>query len=293
MGQLIRVSKRHLGMAVVLVIMLLITGCSSEVRVKTLVNDRDMGSVEIATSYYEIGEVAELKAVANRGYQFGHWSGDVPEEYIYDNPLSITVNDYLEVVANFEVFGGSGVFTIDAIADTFILGDWRSGDNYGERASLEIKLDALDSENNSHRKAFFAFDIGQWKVVQSATLKLYVEQADSPDALDLRTMAVYDVTNQGDWAENDLTWNNTPDELMTGGTLVNQFDVSGFDVAAENGKWYEVDVTELVKNHTSEGTSEISLRVESLTPHYVLQAYFTSREGAASNRPVLVIDGTI
>lgn len=176
------------------------------------------------------------------------------------------------------------------IADTYVLGDWRSGDNFGENANLEIKLDALDSANNSHRKAFLKFNIGDWSQLTSATLKLFAEQADSPDGLDIRTIAVYDVTNEETWGEYDLTWDNSSEGLLNGGTFITEFDVSGSDIEAEDGKWYTVDVTELVKGYIIGNTEEISLRLESLTPAYPIQVHFTSREGAEVNRPILVIE---
>ncbi len=176
------------------------------------------------------------------------------------------------------------------IADTYAIGDWRSGDNFGEEEKLEIKLDAHDSENNSHRKAFLKFNIGEWSKLTSATLNLFAEQTDSSDVLDIRTIAVYDVTNEEDWEEDDLTWDNASEGLLNRGTFIAEFDVSGLDVEAEDGKWYKVDVTELVKGYTLDNTEEISLRLESLTPHYALQVHFTSREGVEANRPILVIE---
>lgn len=189
-----------------------------------------------------------------------------------------------------EVVGDPVVESFVSIADTYIIGDWRSNENFGEKENLELKLDALDSENNSHRKAFLKFNIGEWSEITSATLKLFAEQADSPDVLDIRAIAVYDVTKEEGWDETVLTWNNASAGLLNGGTFINEFSVSGPDVEAEDGRWYEVDVTELVKNYALDSIEEISLRLESLTPHYALQVYFTSREGAEANRPTLVIE---
>jgi len=52
----------------------------------------------------EVGNTAEFLAVPNDGWQFVNWSGDVESE---ENPLTIELEDDLNLVANFEVMSNN------------------------------------------------------------------------------------------------------------------------------------------------------------------------------------------
>jgi hypothetical protein len=50
---------------------------------------------------YDSGEKVSLTATANIGYAFDGWTGDVPQDFQSDNPLSITVDSEKIITANF------------------------------------------------------------------------------------------------------------------------------------------------------------------------------------------------
>jgi hypothetical protein len=50
---------------------------------------------------YIIGTPVDVSAVADTGYIFSHWSGDVPSGHEYDNPVTITANADKSITANF------------------------------------------------------------------------------------------------------------------------------------------------------------------------------------------------
>ncbi len=54
---------------------------------------------------YVAGEVVELGAIPNSGYQFLNWSGDINST---DNPLSVTITTNIVLTANFQQAGGDG-----------------------------------------------------------------------------------------------------------------------------------------------------------------------------------------
>ena len=63
------------------------------------INDPLMGSVEGA-GVYEAGSVITLTATANLGYEFVYWIVD--EEMLIENPLSLTVENDIAVLATFK-----------------------------------------------------------------------------------------------------------------------------------------------------------------------------------------------
>ena len=56
---------------------------------------------------YDLGTEVEIEAAPEIGYQFSHWSGDVPQGDENNNPLSITVNTDKSVKANFTPVTGN------------------------------------------------------------------------------------------------------------------------------------------------------------------------------------------
>ncbi len=256
-----------------------------------------MGKVEGIAGSYKKDEIAEIIAKANPEYKFSHWSGDgVTEENKEDNPLKIPVTKDLEITANFIKNEGLIEEALIPIEDTHIMGDWGRGSNYNNDPQILVKANAgpdgnLDPEGTfNDRKAFFKFDISDWTSAVSAEFKIYAEQADWDDAFDLRTIAVFDVTGEV-WDSAELTWDNAPESLVNGGTLITQFDISGYEVRDVEGKWYSVDLTDLVKQHVENGASELSIRLEGRTGHHKSLVYFTSSEGNEETRPQLIVFG--
>ena len=63
------------------------------------INDSTMGSVEGA-GLYEEGAIATLTAMANAGFAFVGW--EIDGEMISTNPLALTIDNDIEVIAHFK-----------------------------------------------------------------------------------------------------------------------------------------------------------------------------------------------
>ena len=59
------------------------------------------GTVNLGSGWYGAGRVLSLEASAADLFGFSRWTGDIPEEKEFDNPLSITVTGSFSVVAEF------------------------------------------------------------------------------------------------------------------------------------------------------------------------------------------------
>lgn len=100
--------------------------------VTTVVNEEAMGTVTGAGNYLA-GESATLTATANTGYRFVNWT--VGEETKTENPLTLTVNSDLTVIANFEAIP---TYTITASVNDENMGAVEGAGTYyeGEKVSL-------------------------------------------------------------------------------------------------------------------------------------------------------------
>lgn len=100
--------------------------------VTTVVNEEAMGTVTGAGNYLA-GESATLMATANTGYRFVNWT--VGEETKTENPLTLTVNSDLAVIANFEAIP---TYTITASVNDENMGAVEGAGTYyeGEKVSL-------------------------------------------------------------------------------------------------------------------------------------------------------------
>lgn len=100
--------------------------------VTIVVNEEAMGTVTGAGNYLA-GESATLTATANAGYRFVNWT--VGEETKTENPLTLTVNSDLTVIANFEAIP---TYTITASVNDENMGAVEGAGTYyeGEKVSL-------------------------------------------------------------------------------------------------------------------------------------------------------------
>jgi branched-chain amino acid transport system substrate-binding protein len=107
------VKKRvvSISLATVLVVSVGLIGCGSEEAQETIeynltISSTDGGSVTTpgeGTFAYDEGEVVNLVAVAEEGYHFDNWTGDVGTvANVYNATTTITMNGDYEVTANFE-----------------------------------------------------------------------------------------------------------------------------------------------------------------------------------------------
>jgi len=188
---------------------------------------------------------------------------------------------YAALAEGLEQFKGSVIIDpnhriLKPTADTFVRGGAYRSSLFGSRENLEVKLDRENEDMT--RIAFMKFDISELATVEKAVLRLYVEWADQ---LENRVIAIYDVTGF-EWSERDLAWENAP---VVEGTLAASRSVSN---AA--GTWYEFNLTHMLKQHVEQGTSEITIRIETSTSHYAGMVRFSSRE-AQENSPELSVIG--
>lgn len=100
--------------------------------ITTNVNDPTMGSVSGNLGTYEDGASAELTAIANDHYEFTGWTGDVNST---ENPLTITVNSDMTIIANFQEHTK---YTITAVPNDENMGTVTGGGTYyaGETVTL-------------------------------------------------------------------------------------------------------------------------------------------------------------
>jgi len=78
---------------------------------------------------YSSGSTISISATPSNGYQFSHWSGDASGS---SNPLSITINQDTNIVANFSVTGTNNTSDNNSWSSAVNLGNgWRSFSWFG------------------------------------------------------------------------------------------------------------------------------------------------------------------
>ena len=94
---------------------LLIAGCgdvsgpTDRVNISINVSPSTAGNV-LASGGDQVGATAEFLAVANEGWQFSGWTGDVESA---DNPLNVELEDDIALTANFEVLSNNYRFDLE------------------------------------------------------------------------------------------------------------------------------------------------------------------------------------
>jgi hypothetical protein len=149
--------------------------------------------------------------------------------------------------------------TIDASGDAYTLRDSPKS-NFGSAATLLVDA---SPEARSYLK-FNVAGIGTKSVV-SAKLRLYAADPSAVGGI------LHRVTSTS-WKENSIKWNGQPAYTAT---------VVGSLGAVAAGSWYEIDVKSVIG---ADGVYSFALRSTSTDG-----AAYSSREGAAANRPQLVI----
>jgi hypothetical protein len=96
-------------------LILWISGCgdisspADRVNISINVSPSTAGNV-LSSGGDEVGSTAEFLAVANDGWQFAGWSGDVESN---ENPLSVELEDDIALTANFEVKSNNYLFDLE------------------------------------------------------------------------------------------------------------------------------------------------------------------------------------
>jgi len=92
---------------------------------------------------YNSGSTISISATPSNSYQFSHWSGDA---YGSSNPLSFTINQDTNIVANFSVTGTNNTSDNNSWSSAVNLGNgWRSFSWFGE--FFEVSQNWIYHEN--------------------------------------------------------------------------------------------------------------------------------------------------
>ena len=110
--------------------------------VSVSVNDPAMGSVEGAGTYAE-GATATLTATANEGYEFVSWT--VGEDVLTENPLTLTVDKDIEVVATFKAIEVVvPTYTVSVSVNDPAMGSVEGAGTYDEGATATLTATAAE-----------------------------------------------------------------------------------------------------------------------------------------------------
>ncbi|MFQ5648617.1 MAG: Ig-like domain-containing protein [bacterium] len=206
--------------------------------------------------------VVTVTAVADSGFVFSGWSGDV---FGTNNPVSIFMNRDKLVTATFSQIGGDGTTTLTfEPSDDAQVKSSRPLNNYGASASLKVDAQPLF---NSYLKFKVTGVHGE---VRHAKIQMFVLNGSADGG------AIYPVSNKfrtaGEpWNEEVLTWENAP--AISGTPLstlgkVNVLTVVEFDVS-----------TRVVGNGT------YSFGISNTLPD---KAQYSSKEGVQAPKLVLL-----
>ena len=97
------------------------------------------GGTVIGGGTFNAGATATLNANASSGYVFSGWNGDVNST---NNPLSITIDSNLSLVANFSPEISNPVFTYQVITGTSMGGVATGGGIYNSGATITLEANA-------------------------------------------------------------------------------------------------------------------------------------------------------
>jgi hypothetical protein len=196
------------------------------------VNKAGFGRVTLDPSggIYNDGAVVKLTAIADSGWVFDHWSGDLTGSA---NPATLAINANKNVEATFLVKIGATI-VLNPTEDGYIRNGQFAALNYNTESKLRVKEGPGD--DNDYR-AYLKFDLtGMRGPVKSASLKLYCQGLPNGSPTKAFIFAVPD----DNWNESAITWNNAPaaasllDSLtaITNPGEIYTFNVTGF-VASE------------------------------------------------------------
>lgn len=221
------------------------------------------GSVSLAPpgGVYAAGTPVTLSALADPGFAFEGWSGDLSGAA---NPATLVVAANASVTATFGPFVPPEILVLAPSADAHVQSGG-PGSNYGGLDHLRAKMDSTTY------RGYLRFDLPGFATnVQRATLRLRVTDASASGGSAHAVSNTYAGTSTA-WTETGLTWSNAP--AVSGAAL----DSAG---AAAVGAWIELDVTGAIA-----GTGALSLAIQSLSDDSVR---YSSKEGA--DPPQLVLE---
>jgi uncharacterized delta-60 repeat protein len=166
-------------------------------------------------------ESADFRILPDPSYQLANLSSMVIE--IHDNDAAV----------------------IQALEASYVNGGKFADINYGD--DWQLKVQQAASPDNT-RETYLKFDLSGITTINSAKLRLYAQLSD-----DLKlsvAVNIYDTTNTS-WGELTITDSNKP---TVGNTLRGSFTVTGM-----TARWYEVDLTALLKAAIAAGRTTVTL----------------------------------
>lgn len=159
--------------------------------------------------------------------------------------------------------------------DTYVRDGSYADTNFGLAEGLTVK--SIYDSTEFKRKTFVKFDNSAYDdlVIQNATLRFYVSSVNTDPT---RTIHFYDTT--ATWDEMSLTWNNAPSTDEPVGT-VEVLNTTGPDYEEDtSGTWYELDITDYLKEHKDEPAVAFILQNESTSSLGKSNFDLASRESA-------------
>jgi len=215
---------------------------------------------------YNDSAIVKLTAIADPGWVFDHWRGDVIGS---TNPTTIVIDANKTVAASFVNKIGA-TMALHPTDDCYVRAGNFASRNHNTEAKLTIKNARQDS---AEHHAYLKFDLsGVAGVLLSAKLKLYCQALPDSSPAAASAFAVFDDR----WQETSITWNNTP---ALGVLLESLPEIN------QAGAAYVFDVTKFV---AAEFSSDKIATLLIKDMHNTDKAVdFSSREG--KNPPALII----
>jgi hypothetical protein len=164
--------------------------------------------------------------------------------------------------------------TRTATADAYVKDGSAATTNFGQAADLQLKN---SMQTGLRREAALRFDISSLPAIGKATLRLYGRLIDT-GSMNI-PVAAYKAAS-GTWTEDGVTWNARPGISGT--------EVARVTVTDTTARWYDLDITALVKAEKAAGRTSVDLVLRALATSapYIT---FASAEAAGANGPKLVI----
>lgn len=167
--------------------------------------------------------------------------------------------------------------TLSATADAMVRGGTHANINFGGSLTVDVKSDH-PKVTDFQREGLFRFDITG--IAQNVTLaKLRLNGRLNSSENSEVAVEVFEVMDG--WSEQSVTWNTRP----AAGISLGQVRVVGMSSA-----WYELDITQLVRNLKTAGKSRVNLMLRGVLPTKS-RAIFASRETGTSGAQLEVTTG--
>jgi hypothetical protein len=165
--------------------------------------------------------------------------------------------------------------TLAPTADSYVRAS-NAGSNFGTATTVTVQQ---GSTTSNQRWTYLKFDLASVPTITNAKVRLF--GAVSATTTTAIQTAVYSVSNTT-WTETGLTWNNKP---ASGSTALATTTIVNNSTAA---RWYELDVTAYLAAEKAAGRNVVTLALKNLANSTPFVS-FTSREGAAANRPQVLV----